>query len=114
MHKVLISILGILVVSACSDDTESYSDPLSDARNAISKHDFTLLAFSSRAISLPGIDLAKFDLAMLEKRCGYHILPNSGDMLKPGEDLTQRKKMRAYATEYNQAVMEACLKKRDA
>jgi hypothetical protein len=97
-------------MSACSHKTQPYSDPLSDAQNAISKQDFTLLAFSSRAISLPGIDLAIFDLAMLEKRCGYRILPNSGDMLKPGEDLTQRKKMRTYATQYNQMVIQACLK----
>jgi hypothetical protein len=103
VYKIIFSIISVLIMSACSHKTQPYSDPLSDAQNAISKQDFTLLAFSSRAISLPGIDLAIFDLAMLEKRCGYRILPNSGDMLK-------RKKMRTYATQYNQMVIQACLK----
>lgn len=113
MHKAIVSTFCLLTMTACNQDSEPYSDPLLDARNAILEQDFTLLAFSSRAISLPGIDLVKFDLAMLKKHCGYRILPNSGDMLKPGQDLTERKKMRTYATQYNQAVIKACLKKRD-
>lgn len=114
MMRAFLSICGVLIASACSQNIEPFSDPLTDAQAAVSKQDFTLLAFSNRAISLPGVDLAKVDLAMLEKHCGYRILPNSGDMLKPGEDLTQRKQMRAYATQYNQIVMEACLKKRNS
>lgn len=109
MNKLLIGVLCSVAIIACSQPNQTPSDAAVDAEKAIDKSDYTLLAFSSKAISLPGIDLTKHKLTDLAKKCGYRVLPNTGDMLIPGEDLTARKQLRKYASEYNQIILKACI-----
>lgn len=87
----------------------NYADPKVDARSAIQKQNFTLLAFAGRATSFPGITN---ELSSLQQ-CGYHLIAGSGDVLKSKNDLKLRKQLYQYAATYNQLVATACQKIND-
>lgn len=86
----------------------AYADPIADANLAIAKNDFTLLAFSNRGIRFPGVSEEAYDLETLTKVCGVKVLKGTGDMLQQGQSLERRKKLRAYAKQYNNQVFKVC------
>lgn len=79
-----------------------------DAKIAIDTMDYRLLAFANRTIDLPGIDMQKHSVTLIEKQCGYRVLSGTGDMLQVGEDTTKRQKLRLYAQTYNPLVYRGC------
>ena len=85
-----------------------YADAKAEANFAIQKRDFHLLALNTKALSVPGIDLNNYALAELEQQCGLRILANSGDEITDEDELAMRKKLFAYAAQYNQLVLIAC------
>lgn len=88
-----------------------YADAKAEANFAIQKQDFHLLALNNKAISIPGIDLNNYALAELEQECGLKILANSGDEITSEGEVSMRKKLFAYAAQYNQLVLIACREK---
>lgn len=84
-----------------------YADPKADANLAIEKQDFTLLAFTGRVTSFPGIES---DAYTIQQQCGYRLLANSSDTLKSENELSLRKQLFQYAATYNQLVSAACRK----
>jgi hypothetical protein len=88
-----------------------YADAKAEANFAIQKQDFHLLALNNKGISVPGIDLKNYALNDLEQQCGIKILANSGDEITEDGELTKRKKLFAYAAQYNQLVLVACREK---
>lgn len=88
-----------------------YADPVADANLAIAKSDFTLLAFTNRGLRFPGIAENTYKLEDVTQRCGIKVLKGTGDALQPGENLDRRKKLRAYAKQYNVEVFKACLQR---
>ena len=84
------------------------ADPQSDAQQAIVNSDFRLLAFSGRAVSIPGVDLSKQSLEVLKRHCGYRTLKGTGDMLRIGEQTSLRSKAHDYAVIYNQHILTEC------
>jgi hypothetical protein len=89
-------------------DWVNYADAKADANLAIAKQDFQFLAASNRTISLPGIDLQKYNLEELEQQCGYRFLAGMGDSVHSKNELKLRKRLHHYATEYNQLMLIAC------
>jgi hypothetical protein len=87
------------------------ADPQLDVQQAIKNHDWRLLAFAGRAISLPGIDLAVYPLAELQQRCGYLIIKGTGDVVTSPRELPLRSKMHDYALVYNQKMLTLCYEK---
>ena len=85
-----------------------YADAKAEANFAIQKQDFHLLALNNKALSVPGIDLNNYALAELEQQCGLKILANSGNEISDEDELAMRKKLFAYAAQYNQLVLIAC------
>lgn len=85
-----------------------YADPVADANLAIASQNFTLLAFTNRGLRLPGVNEQEYHLKSVREICGVKIIKGTGDSLEPGSDLTRRKKLRAYATKYNEIAFKAC------
>ena len=85
-----------------------YADPVADANLAIANQNFTLLAFTNRGLRLPGVDEQDYNLDKVSEICGVKVVKGTGDSLEPGSDLTRRKKLRAYATDYNEVAFKAC------
>ena len=88
-----------------------YADAKAEANFAIQKQDFHLLALNNKGISVPGIDLKNYALNDLEQQCGIKVLANSGDEITEDGELAKRKKLFAYAAQYNQLVLVACREK---
>ena len=84
-----------------------YADPEADANLSIQKQDFKLLAFAGKVTSFPGVGI---ESSILQKRCGYRLLANSGDALRTKNQLTLRKQLYQYAATFNQLVAAACQK----
>ncbi|WP_166423427.1 hypothetical protein [Paraglaciecola sp. 20A4] len=84
------------------------ADPLADAQQAIASSDFRLLAFSGRVVSIPGIDLSKLTLDVLQRQCGYRTIKGTGDTLRIGEQTSLRSKAHDYAVIYNQHILTEC------
>ena len=84
------------------------ADPQFDAQQAIVNSDFRLLAFSGRAVSIPGVDLSKQPLEVLKRHCGYRTLKGTGDILRVGEQTSLRSKAHDYAVIYNQHILTEC------
>lgn len=137
MFKLSLYISVLLVVAGCAKDNENaqqneqkeqppeimqnvekdidwvdYADAVADTNLAIEKGDFALLAFTNRTISLPGLDIKQDELVHLEQVCGFRYLAGSGDELSSETDMQRRKRLRAYAIQYNQLMLQACQKKR--
>ena len=98
------------VSDAAPIDVE-YADAKAEANFAIQKQDFHLLALNNKGISVPGIDLKNYALNELEQQCGLKILANSGDEITDEDELALRKKLFAFAAQYNQLVLVACREK---
>lgn len=79
-----------------------------DAKKAVDEQDFRLLAFANKMISIPGIGTTKQSLKLLEKQCGFRFLSGTGDVVKIGDDLSQRKALKRYAEVYNPIVLKGC------
>lgn len=79
-----------------------------DAREAVDKQDFRLLAFANKIISLPGIGTTEQSLKLLEKQCGFRFLSGTGDTVNIGDDLSRRKALKRYAEVYNPIVLKGC------
>ncbi|MFT6897421.1 MAG: hypothetical protein ACJA13_001827 [Paraglaciecola sp.] len=84
------------------------ADPQLDAQHAIKNHDWRLLAFAGRAISMPGIDLAIYPLTELQQRCGYRVIKGTGDVVTSQNELPLRSKVHDYAVVYNQQMLAQC------
>ena len=95
-------------LSAAEPVDVNYADAKAEANFAIQKQDYHLLALNNKALSIPGIDLNNHDPAELEQQCGLKILANSGDEITADDELALRKKLFAYAAQYNQLVLQAC------
>jgi hypothetical protein len=137
MFKLPLFISVLLVIVGCAKDNENaqqgeqqeqppvmqqnvekdihwvdYADAIADANLAIGKGNFALLAFTNRTISLPGLDMRQDELVHLEQVCGFRYLAGSGDELSSETDMQRRKRLRVYAIQYNQLMLQACQKKR--
>lgn len=131
MNKVSFSLLVLFILciglSACAtgiddqDTVESAAkppaydttklnllEPENDADAAIANNQYTLLAFANKLVSVPGVDMQKYPLELLESQCGIRVLSGTGDTVKIGESLEHRKALRQYAQRYNQLVFHAC------
>lgn len=88
-----------------------YADAKADANLEMAKGNFELLAFTNKTIALPGVDMQQYNLQQLEQKCGFRFLVGTGDILTPETDIQRRKQLRIYATQYNQLVLSACIKR---
>ena len=78
------------------------------AQQAIAKHDYRLLALSSRRLVITGLE--QHDSEQLKTLCGVRFITKSKDVLKTTEDKQTRSKLYEYAAGYNNLLLEACLK----
>lgn len=79
-----------------------YADPVADANLAIGKQRFTLLMLPDESASLPGIDMTRTPLQVLERDCGVRLVSRANEQQSSDEHLA------TYARRYNQTMLAAC------
>ncbi len=111
----LATLLGPLIgLSACAAP-QADSNPLAwletanaeqDARAALAKNDFRLLALPRRETVIPGIEpqLAR----QYELKCGIRLIPGAGDAVRDRQQLELLKKAARYAADYNAIIKTRC------
>ncbi|MDP5030069.1 MAG: hypothetical protein NWQ54_06510 [Paraglaciecola sp.] len=88
---------------------QTQSEAKADALLAIKRQDFRLLALRNKGTTLPGIDLQRDELSLIEQQCGLIFMQNSGDVVLNQSELTLRQEQFAYALIYNKTLLPACL-----
>lgn len=79
-----------------------------DAALALENNDLRLLGYTTRAVMIPGIDLAEKEI--LRQKCGLRMIKGFGDVVRSEEQLAQMKAMREYAEKYNNTIAAHCRK----
>lgn len=82
------------------------ADPIADARQAMKKGDYRLMAIAQRAIRIPAIDRTKY--AQAEKKCGIHVMDGVTDFITSDEHRRLMKLARSYARQYNEILRTYC------
>lgn len=99
---------------AMSKSPEPYTPPewhensnaQEDASYALDNDDMRLLAYTTRGITVPGIDDAEKDT--ISKQCGIRMLDGFGDVVRNEEQLRRMKAMHAYVSRYNAVIAKRC------
>ncbi len=84
------------------------ADAVRDAQQAIASGDKRLLAMASRAPSIPGVPEESRE--RVETLCGLRYVEGSTDAVLGDVHLKLLQAAREYAKEYNQLMLDACLK----
>lgn len=128
MKKILLSLLSVLLLSACQQgeridlsqvtDKERSAveslmwvrqgDPVRDAKQGIERGDKRLLAMATRGSYLPGI--APELVSKAKSVCGVRYLPGSTDTVMGDTHLKLLQAAEAYAVEYNRVMIDHCLR----
>jgi len=105
----------LLGLSACAAGPQDNPDPLAwldqadarrDARAALEKRDFRLLALPRRSLVIPGIDPQR--AKEYELKCGLRVIEGAGDAVHDRAELERLKQARAYAEAYNRVIQTRC------
>ena len=115
MMKLIITLLLATTLNGCATAMNNYeqglqwvetADARADARAALDKNDFRLMAVASRSTVIPGIDPAR--ARQYELHCGVIFMPGVGDTVRSKEQLRLMKKAYEYAGQYNEIVKQRC------
>ncbi len=112
----LAALLGSMIgVAACAAPATGDEHPLAwleqadaqrDARAALERRDFRLLALPRRSTVIPGVDpqLAP----QYELKCGIRLIEGAGDTVRDRRQLELLKKAAEYAAAYNAVIKTRC------
>ncbi len=118
MKKVLLLLTLLSSLTGCATDSSAvsqYEKPLLwvkdadaelDAKAALKKGDFRLLAFSQRGTIIPGIDSSLNN--EYELKCGIRMLEGMTDTVRGQEHLELMQQVHAYAKAYNELIKQSC------
>jgi len=81
------------------------ADPQADAALMLKSAKPELMAFAGRGLSYPG--LTKDQVSNIESKVGYQVAKGSGDVIYGNSHRSLRRKLREYATVYNQIIFDA-------
>ncbi|MFK8021342.1 MAG: hypothetical protein AB8B86_16390 [Pseudomonadales bacterium] len=81
------------------------ADPQADAALMLKNDKPELMAFAGRGLSYPG--LTKNQVASIKNKVGYQVAEGSSDTIYGNSHRSLRKKLREYATVYNQIIFDA-------
>ena len=84
------------------------ADASRDAEQAIKRGDKRLLAMATRNPNMPGVPAES--ASKIKTVCGIRYLQGSTDMVFGDVHLKLLQAAQEYATEYNQLMLDACLK----
>ncbi len=117
MPKSILSLLLIISLSACagSNLTEPEkqlswvrdADPQQDAKNALSRGDFRLMAMAQRSLVIPGVK--QQDSRDYELKCGVNIMQGVSDVIRSEGHLELMKMAHKYALRYNAMIKLHCI-----
>jgi hypothetical protein len=118
MKNILLTMTMLAGLSACAIDSIAMSeyekklqwvkqaDAELDAKAALAKGDFRLLAMAQRGMFIPGVDQ---DLtAQYELKCGIRLVDGYTDAVRGEEHLRLLKMAHTYALHYNEIIKTSC------
>jgi len=78
-----------------------------DAKQALQKGDFRLMAMAQRGIVIPGVDQALSE--QYELKCGIRLIDGVTDTVRGEEHLKLMQKAHSYAKQYNEIIKSRCI-----
>jgi hypothetical protein len=115
MHKLMPALT--LLVAACSSNNPANdpdSNPTLDTRIstevalAITKHDYRLIAFTGRRITIPG--LSPENMKSAQNICGTKFMADTGDVIRSEQERMARKYKYEFAAGYNRQIYRLCIR----
>lgn len=113
----ILSLLLVLSLGACASNnlTEPEkqlawirdANPEQDAKDAISRKDYRLMAMAQRNLVIPGV--SQQDSRRYELRCGVNIMQGVSDVIRSPGHLELMKQAHNYALRYNAIIKLYCL-----
>ncbi len=118
MKKILLTLSLVTAMSGCATDSSAINEYVKklqwvndadaelDAKAALQKGDFRLMAMAQRGIVIPGVDQALTD--QYELKCGIRLLEGVSDAVRGEEHLQLMQKAHTYAEQYNAIIKQHC------
>ncbi|MDJ0833638.1 MAG: hypothetical protein QNJ69_08975 [Gammaproteobacteria bacterium] len=116
MNKRILTLLLLVSLGACAGNQLSEpekqlgwirdANPEQDAKTAISRGDFRLMAMAQRSLVIPGVN--PDNSRSYELKCGVNIMQGVGDVIRSQNHLELMKMAHQYALRYNAMIKLHC------